>query len=64
VLEHEDNEMMRPYIVVSSGQTPAQSLNLELAAAAVVVVVVAVLVLLLVLRRSRGRGVKRKTASP
>jgi spore coat protein A, manganese oxidase len=60
VLEHEDNEMMRPYTVVSSSQTPALNLNLELAIAAIVVVVVAVLVLLLIFRRSRGHSEKRK----
>lgn len=64
VLEHEDNEMMRPYIVVSSGQTTAQGLNLKLTVATVVAVAVVVLVLFIVLRRSRGRSVKRKDMSP
>jgi spore coat protein A, manganese oxidase len=58
LLEHEDNEMMRPYIVVS----PSNSLNLALIAIPVVVIVIAVLVALVVLRRFRKR--KNRRAKP
>ena len=48
LLEHEDNEMMRPYIVVLS----AQNLSLEIMAVIIVVVIViAVLVILMILKR-------------
>ena len=48
LLEHEDNEMMRPYIVVSS----TQKLSLEIIAVIIVVVIViVVLVILIILKR-------------
>lgn len=51
LLEHEDNEMMRPYIVVSS----AQNLNLEIIVIAVVVTIAAVSVVLIGFKRFRNR---------
>ena len=52
ILEHEDNEMMRPYMVVSSGE------NLNLGAIAVVTVVAVVVVLagLIVFKRIHNRS--------
>jgi FtsP/CotA-like multicopper oxidase with cupredoxin domain len=52
LLEHEDNEMMRPYVVVA----PSQSLTVEIAVVAVVVVVAAALVAVIVFRRRRSRS--------
>ena len=51
LLEHEDNEMMRPYIVVSS----TQNLNSVILAVAVVVVVVVLVGLVALRRRIRSR---------
>ncbi len=54
LLEHEDNEMMRPYTVASSGVLP--SLNLQVIAVIVAVAVaVAVVAVLFVVRRLRRR---------
>jgi spore coat protein A len=55
LLEHEDNEMMRPYIVISS----AQNLNLEVIAIVVVALVVVVLAGLIVFRHRHHRSKKR-----
>ena len=49
LLEHEDNEMMRPYIVVA----PGQSVAFEVVALVVLVLVVAAVVIALVRRRGR-----------
>jgi len=54
LLEHEDNEMMRPYIVVPTGQ----NLNLELIAIAVVATVVIALTGIIVFKRLRNRSKK------
>jgi FtsP/CotA-like multicopper oxidase with cupredoxin domain len=51
LLEHEDNEMMRPYIVVST----AQNLIWEIAVVVIVAVVAIALVAVIVLRRRRTR---------
>jgi hypothetical protein len=51
LLEHEDNEMMRPYRVVST----AQNLTFEIAAIVVVAVIATALVALVILRRRRHR---------
>lgn len=56
LLEHEDNEMMRPYIVVSS----AQNLNFEVIAVVVVAIVAVALAGLIVFKRLRNRS-KKKT---
>ena len=53
LLEHEDNEMMRPYIVVSS----SQNLTLEVVAIAIVAVITGGLIVAVVLRR-RQRGLR------
>ncbi len=55
ILEHEDNEMMRPYKVVSS----AQNLNIGVVAVVTGVAVVVVLAGLIVFKRVRNRS-KRK----
>jgi FtsP/CotA-like multicopper oxidase with cupredoxin domain len=51
LLEHEDNEMMRPYVVVSA----SQNVMLELVAIAVIIVVIVVLFVFLAIRRTRRR---------
>lgn len=56
LLEHEDNEMMRPYIVVSS----SNNLTLEIIAVPVAVIIIAVLVALLIFKRFRKRTKERK----
>jgi spore coat protein A len=55
LLEHEDNEMMRPYTVVS----PSENLNLEIVVIALVVIITAVAVVLIVFKRLQNRP-KRK----
>ena len=55
LLEHEDNEMMRPYIVVSS----AQNFALEVIAIVVVALVVVILAGLIVFRRFHNRPKNR-----
>jgi FtsP/CotA-like multicopper oxidase with cupredoxin domain len=50
LLEHEDNEMMRPYVVVST----AQNLALEIAAVAIVAAIVVALVAVIFFRRRRN----------
>ena len=56
ILEHEDNQMMRPYIVVSSTSLTGLALALVIAA----VVVVAVLVVLLTYRRLSKRSTRHR----
>jgi spore coat protein A, manganese oxidase len=51
LLEHEDNEMMRPYIVVSS----SNSINWAIIAIPAAVIVIAILAALVILRRWRKR---------
>jgi FtsP/CotA-like multicopper oxidase with cupredoxin domain len=52
MLEHEDNEMMRPYIVVS----PSQNLNLEITVIAVVATITVAAVVLIVFKRFQNRS--------
>jgi spore coat protein A len=52
LLEHEDNEMMRPYVVVS----PGQNLTLEIAVFVVTVVIAAALVAMIALKHRSTRS--------
>jgi hypothetical protein len=55
LLEHEDNEMMRPYIVVSSNQSLTAGITFTVIIA---VVIIAVLIALLFQKRFRNRAKK------
>jgi hypothetical protein len=55
MLEHEDNEMMRPYVVVGA----SSNLSLEIAVAVIVVAAVIAVSVVLYFKRSR-----RHTAKP
>ncbi len=59
LLEHEDNEMMRPYIVVST----AQNLFWEIVAIVIVAVVAIALVVVIVVRRRRNHSSEQKQES-
>jgi len=54
ILEHEDNEMMRPYIVVAAN-TPLNSLTIEVGVAVAIVALVVVLVAVVLLLRVRRK---------
>jgi spore coat protein A len=60
LLEHEDNEMMRPYVVVPA----SQNVRVEVVAIAVIIVVVAILLVLLAFRRSRLRSREKISENP
>ena len=61
LLEHEDNEMMRPYVVISA----SQNAKVEVVVIVVITVIAIVLIMLLVLKRvrlpSRGKNMENPT---
>ncbi len=59
LLEHEDNDMMRPYVLINS----AHSIIPEVILIAVTIVIVAVIFILLIFRMQKLRNKKMKTSN-
>jgi hypothetical protein len=62
LLEHEDKEMMRPYIVVAVAAS--QNVTFEFVAIAIIIAVVVVLLGRLMLRRNRLRSRETNVENP